>query len=343
MASSNRNFLRASAAISMAIGITCYVNTHPSNAWLDSIMKACKEPPSDKNSAITHAFAPFLGGSFVCVITQILHAATASPAGAFCYLTIMSLYVPTFVFTSIESGRNPVDGSEKHKARAPVVVWAAGQLLGYGVAIPCMFISSYFWGGVLPDIPSTFDTRRAPVAVILAIPIVALAVLLCSISADSLLWTLAAGVVGGPTLALFGIVLVPLQRFEGGDASSCHRSAGAAYAASSFITLAMYAYGSFQLVTSYESIGFALSAMWGPKAQPATSFMAVNTFCMAAGMALLVAVRGKVSNGGWKEGLMTVGLAPIVGPGAAVSIALMTQEYRCAERAFSEPSKSKKE
>eukprot|EP00587_Corethron_hystrix_P006471 CAMPEP_0113316642 /NCGR_PEP_ID=MMETSP0010_2-20120614/11843_1 /TAXON_ID=216773 ORGANISM="Corethron hystrix, Strain 308" /NCGR_SAMPLE_ID=MMETSP0010_2 /ASSEMBLY_ACC=CAM_ASM_000155 /LENGTH=338 /DNA_ID=CAMNT_0000173413 /DNA_START=147 /DNA_END=1163 /DNA_ORIENTATION=+ /assembly_acc=CAM_ASM_000155 len=322
--------LRAFAAVSFLIGIgACMLTNSELSGWAKPVLKSCLDN-SDKSS-LSHAYIPWLGGFFVCMVTQFFHVVISSPAGSWLVVVTVSVFIPASIFASIESGRVASDGSKKARLWVghPCVVWLLGQILGFGVVFPGIFVPAYLLGGgILPNIHSSVDPRRIPMAVLLVFPMVFLTVVLCSISVDTFMWTLAAGIAGGPFWPIIFLILFPLK--AKGDPLSTSKSAGLAYGFASFISLGLYVWSTFNLLTSYESYEFIFKAIHGETAHPANKFMLLDAVGILAGAVVLVSIRGKILGAGWSDGLLTLALSPFIGPGTAFGVALMRQEFRTA-------------
>jgi hypothetical protein len=148
-----------------------------------------------------HDYEPYLGGNFVCILTQFLHKLVQTwPAGFITWVATFCTFLPGIVLVVVEAGRNGAVGP----LRFPSLILLLGQFFGISVAFPAVWIPAFIWGrNASGTFQGALSVRRAIAARFLILPAFVATVLAFASSPDSYLWTITVGILGGPLLALF--------------------------------------------------------------------------------------------------------------------------------------------
>lgn len=173
----------------------------------EPILKACLSIPHDKFTEMTgyHAYDPHVSlklfDPLVCLITQfLLELNETFPAGLFVWMSIVTIALPLGMTQLVEAGRS--DTSKKSPIYYPILLGLLSQLFGVSVVFPLIWIPSYILGyGNGPATPYRFNFL-----IPILIPTVALSFIVFVVPTETQLWTVSAGILGGPILAMGGIV-----------------------------------------------------------------------------------------------------------------------------------------
>ena len=160
------------------------------------------------------------------------------------------------------------------------------------------------------------------------IPAIILTWIVFTASTDSYLWTLCAGILGGPILALSGLVLFfdksstiePTK--ENVERSS--KLIGTVY----YILTPVGAFFWWCLMNvTYQMYGLSLSSVWNDlwvNAGPSVAFMTIDTGVLYLGVILYIAYHNEI------KALKALALTPVVGPGASCCFVMKELESEAA-------------
>jgi len=315
------------AAVGMAVGIFCMLQTQAStSAWMDPLVSACTEGnESHVERMMKHddlvPYSPELGGGFVCIITQFLHALQDSfPGGCLTWGGVMLVSFPFSVIGAVEAGRVGAKGPVRYS----VVVGLLAQFLGVCVVMPALWIPSYVFGG---SRDGPFHPNRPMAAVYTSIPLNLLAIGIFVLNPSSALWRNCAGILGGPLLAF-----LPLAYYLSPTPTSVQDMKLNTEAAKATYARAFQCMGALSLVgwivlvyIAWSVYGLDLEALTNGlwfEAHPAVKFMTVDTTGFFVATLLYAYLQ---SPGMLAKSLL---LTPLVGPGAALSFVMMQVEPR---------------
>ena len=323
----------ACALAGLAVGITALAATQAVSKPLmepaggTPLLEVCGDPAKFAASGL-HAYEPALGGSFVCLITQFLHALALEPAGLLSWGLTIGLSLPVTVLWNAEAGRAGASGLVRWVA----LLGCLGQLLGISVVFPALWLPAAWYGKG----DGAVSPARAYASVALAAPFVSLTVALFALDPASRAWTVCAGLLGGPAVALLPILLslipapavaMPFDEFpSAGTLVAKQTAAGAkalghAYALAGVLAFVGYVANLYLASLSYASLGAARAALWA-EATPAVAFMAIDTGALFLGLLLFLASTAPAEAGA------ALAASPLLGPGAACALLLHRREMR---------------
>lgn len=274
-----------------------------------------------------HYYEPKVGlGVFnvlVCLITQfLLELRETYPAGLLTWGGVVVVSIPTTLLSTIVAGRRGARGP----VRYPTVLGLLYQLFGVSVMFPMVFNPAYFLGGAPFGVPVT--GLRASAGALFTLPIFLLTYLVFSAPTDGHLWTVSAGVLGGPILAMMALTLwadkSPNVEPTPESIAASSRLVQRGY---SLLALVGFVFWSCLVSVAYREYGFALGALWRDiwtEAGPSVAFMTVDTGVLYAGVLLFIAYQSE------SRALKALALTPLVGPGAACCVAMRELEQDAA-------------
>ena len=165
----------ASALAGLAAGVAALMATQAVSKPLmepaggTPLLEVCGDPHKFAASGL-HAFEPMLGGSFVCLITQFLHALVLEPAGLLSWGLTIGLALPVSVLWNAEAGRTGASGL----VRWPTLLGLLGQFLGISVVFPALWLPAAWYGKG----DGAVSPARAYASIALAAPFISLTVAL---------------------------------------------------------------------------------------------------------------------------------------------------------------------
>jgi len=325
------------SAVGISFGVYAFIKTQEvSGPTFEPILEACMKYNSTELVQKTeyHAYEPMLGfgvlNAFVCLITQFLYDLTAEPVGFLVWGTTMVCAIPVSVFMLVEAGRQNAVGP----IRYPTFVTLMAQLLGISVMFPLVVVPSYCFGRGSGGVSST----RAMASIPLALPGLILTVLLFVVfQADTYAWTVSAGILGGPAIALTPLLLLGVPAPPSDSNKDVMKASfgyvSMAYAVGGMLSLAGWVYLVF---VAYMAYGTDFAALWKDAwgdARAEVAFMTIDAVILCAGLLVVIAFRKPAS---LIEALV---LLPFFGPGATCALVLSGIEIEDAE-AFGEKAKT---
>lgn len=323
----------AYATTSFLIGIWAFIKVNQiSGPAFEPILAACGNseyttPQDFAEQTGYHVYESKVGlGAFnilVCLITQfLLELRETYPAGLLTWGGVVVVALPLNVVITLAAGRS----WSKGPIRYPTIFGLLFQLLGVSVAFPLLWNPSYIFSNAQLGVPVT--SFRVFVASVNAIPAIILTWIVFTASTDSYLWTLCAGILGGPILALSGLVLFfdksstmePTK--ENVERSS--KLIGTVY----YILTPVGAFFWWCLMNvTYQMYGLSLSSVWNDlwvNAGPSVAFMTIDTGVLYLGVILYIAYHNEI------KALKALALTPVVGPGASCCFVMKELESEAA-------------
>ena len=310
----------------------------------EPILEAC--PPSnyttiDEFVAATgyHAYDPYVGlgvlDTLVCLITQfLLELRDTYPAGVLVWCSIIVVSLPTTVLWITEAGRAGAKGPIKY----PVAMGLLGQLFGISVAFPLVWLPALVYGEGTRGAPVT--PFRVKTCGLLVIPTSVLTATVFLADTTSQLWTTAAGMLGGPILAMGGLVLYADEssalEATSENKASTRMAISNMYMKLFFVgffgwyTLVVIAVNHYVLDNSDASL---LEDLW-TNAGPSVKFMVIDTAVLFLSFLQYIAYRG-----GEFRALKAFGLSMILGPASACCQVLIEIEEEEGEKEKEETKK----
>lgn len=314
----------ACALIGVAVGVSCMLATQAATKeWMDPIVVTCTQGEATHFERMLKdgmvPYNPSLGGGFVCLITQFLNALREEyPGGLLTWGGVMIVSFPFSVASAVEAGRHGAKGPVRYS----VAMGLLAQVLGVCVVMPAIWIPSFVFGG---SRDGPFHHQRPMAGVYTSIPATLLAIGIFVLDPMTAAWRNCAGILGGPLLALLPLVYylspTPTSTMEMARNQSAARESYkraflcmAVLSLVGWVTLVYVAYS----VNGMNAEAVA-NGLWF-EAHPAVKFMTIDTtgFFIAT---LIYAYRQSVS-----LLLKTLLLTPVVGPGAALCLAMMQSE-----------------
>mmetsp|Transcript_14538 Transcript_14538/g.42599 ORF Transcript_14538/g.42599 Transcript_14538/m.42599 type:complete len:810 (+) Transcript_14538:54-2483(+) len=302
-------------------GVVAFAATQVvSKPLMDPAVEACSDPAKFAASKL-HPYEPALGGGFVCIITQFLHALAAEPAGVLAWGLTIGLALPATVLWNAESGR----GGAKGLVRYPTALGLLGQLLGISVVFPALWLPAAAYGKG----SGAVRPARAYASIALAAPFLSLSVALFALEPASRAWTVCAGLLGGPGVALLPLLLSLIPAPAAEQAAAGARALSRAYAAAAALAFVGYTANLCLAGLAFGSPRAAVGALWA-EAPPAVAFMSIDAGVLFLGLLLHLASTSPA------EALAALLASPLVGPGAACALMLSRREARLGEAAAGE-------
>lgn len=189
---------------SIAIGIFAQIHkTKITGPIFEPILQLCSAPHESVEAFHKETgfqqYEPLAGmGIFtplVCVVTEFMYRLCSTyPEGHIAWGLAVVGVLPMSVIMTIEGGRKGARGP----LRYPIVMGIIHQILGQSVSIPLIWVPAYIWGRGKGPV----NTTRIYLSLLTVLPAVILSVIVFTVDTNSYLWRLAAGILGGPGLAI---------------------------------------------------------------------------------------------------------------------------------------------
>ena len=348
------NFLCAS--LSFALGVFAFVKSQAiTKDFFEPIIQQCTSKEyATVDDFVTQtsyrAYTPYVGlvvlDPFVCIITQFMYTLAESyPSGLLTCGTSVLTFMPAIVLIALESGRQ----GSKGPIRYPTCVLLLVQLLGPGIAVTALWVPSYCLGG---NSKGAISSTWAKASFLMTLPFMITFLLVFVILEDtsSNLWTLCAGIFGGPLMALPMLPLFfvgPPPRKKGEDNDQVKTAkAGAVKSAE----IAAVSYGLIGLVTllgwfyltwvALSLYGTDFDMLWKDiwaDTSPVVQFMAINATFLWGSLVLHIASRS------FKSMIEAVLFTFFFGPGAACAMTLASLELSYVQELHAEKAVIHKE
>lgn len=259
-----------------------------------------------------HVYEPKAGlGIFnvlVCLITQfLLELRETPPAGILTWGAIVVVSNAAAIYNVIEPGRRDV--KKLHLISFPIVTGLFYQIIGISVAFPLMTVPAYIFGrGTKGPISSFRGNTLLP----LILPGMILAFIVFTVDTDSYLWTLSAGILGGPIIVFLGAVNwldesppITKESIDNG-LKAVNRSFNILIVLSIMIWYGLV----YIACQSYDSFASLWSGIW-VEANASVGFMTVDSIVLYIAVLLCLAFQNEM------KALKALVLTLVVGPGAA--------------------------
>ena len=330
------------ASLSFALGVFAFVKTQAiTKDFFEPIIQQCTSKDYatvDDFVAQTsyHAYTPYVGlvvlDPFVCVVTQFLYTLAESyPSGLLTFGATVLAFIPTIVLITLESGRQ----GSKGPIRYLTSVFLLAQFLGFCVVVPALWVPSYCFGGS----KGAVSTTRAKASFLLTLPFIItfLMVFVLLEATNSNLWTLCAGIFGGPLMALpmLLVFFVGPPPCENGvnetaktakvDAVKDKEIAAISYGLAGIVSLLGWFYLAWVVNSLY---GTDYDMLWKDvwaDTSPVIQFMAIDATFLWGGLVLHIGSRS------FKSLIEAVLFTPFFGPGGACAMALASLELSDAQ------------
>lgn len=262
---------------------------------------------------------------FVCLITQFLLGLreTPTPAGLLTWSVVVLVSLPLNVAMTVGAGRRGVIGP----ARYPTILGLLSQILGVSVIIPLLYIPSYIYSRAEMGVP--VSNFRILCGACFALPVVILSVLVFYAPTTSYLWTISAGILGGPILAMMSLLLW-FDKSSSIDATPSNISKSARGVRWAYYLMEMVSFIIWLRLVGivHQTYGlFSFADIWRDvwiDAGPFVAFMTVDAGVLYLGAILYIAYHNE-----WKA-MITICITLFVGPGAACCRALVELEDESA-------------
>eukprot|EP00978_Attheya_sp_CCMP212_P008579 scaffold20176_cov62-Attheya_sp.AAC.3 len=304
------------AVIGISIGIACQLTiSQVTGQWMNPIVEQCTQGDLSDQDRIEkydlHPYKSNLGGTFVCIITQFMHAlAIHSPSGLIAWGGVT---LCAFCFTMI-GGIEPGRVGAKGLIRYPLIISLMAQFLGVCVIMPGVWIPAYIFGGSREG--GAFHPSRPFLALLSNIPITGLSIALFVIHPNSQSWSICAALLGGPFLAFLPLVYnfapTPKNVLEmEKNRTAALQSLVKVYTLFTYLSFLGWVVLVFIALKTYgASPSNFYDGIWG-EAHPAVKFMAIDTIGFFSACLLYVFLQSPSHM--WKALILT----PVLGPGAA--------------------------
>lgn len=302
-----------------------------SGPFFEPILAACQNPDISVDDFAEktgyHYYESKLGlGAFnvlVCLVTQfLLELRETYPAGLLTWGGVVVVSLPLNVFCTLNAGRN----GGKGPVRYPTVFGLLFQLLGVSVIFPMLYNPSYIFSGARFGVPTT--NVRIAVGTLSSLPVTLLTFLVFYAPTEGYVWTCAAGILGGPILAMSGLTLwadkSPALEIT---AQNIKKSSGAIQTAYTSLAIVGFVFWWCLVAVAFQSYGFAVDLLWRDvwvKAGASVAFMTVDTGVLYLGVILLIAYESE------RKAAKALALTPLVGPGAACCMIFKELEFEGA-------------
>mmetsp|Transcript_31906 Transcript_31906/g.67080 ORF Transcript_31906/g.67080 Transcript_31906/m.67080 type:complete len:354 (-) Transcript_31906:286-1347(-) len=320
------------AVTSFCLGAWAFYKVNAiSGPAFEPILAVCNDPSisTDDFAEKTgyHSYEPMLGlGVFkvlVCLITQfLLELRETYPAGLLTWGGVVVVALPLTLSNTISAGRKGAKGPVIY----PTVIGLLAQLFGISVIFPLIYNPSYIFSGSKLGVPTT--NLRTIAGTIFALPITILTYLVFSAPTESYLWTLSAGIMGGPILAMMALSLwTDKSSSMEATPQNIIKSSKAIQKAYSLLAIVGFVFWSCLVAVSFRSYGFAIDNLWRDiwvEAGPSVAFMTIDTGVLYISALLFIAYQSE-----WKA-IKALSMTPLVGPATACCLALMELESEAA-------------
>lgn len=287
---------------------------------MEPILKSCSGDDAAADDIELVPYEARLGGAFVCLITQFIYTLRqSSPAGFITWTTTILIAIPLGLLTAIEAGRSGAKGP----VRYPTVIGLLAQFLGISVSFPVVWLPSYLLLG--GSRTGAVPALRPYAAVYLMPPSVVLTYLIFNLDTSTYPWTLSAGLLGGPPLAMVTLLLwrlkpKPAEAVTPRDVSRGAVASANCYLIASFVAFCMWVTVLKEILTEYGlSLDAMKDGMWY-SANGAVRFMVIDAGVLFASALCYVASVDPV------DAVASALISPVIGPGASLGLMLWGHE-----------------
>lgn len=328
------------AVTSFLLGVWTFLKVNEvSGPAFEPIVAACTDSSISIDDFASktgyHIYEPKVGfGAFnflVCLTTQfLLELRETHPAGVLVWGGVILAGLPFSVVSCIESGRTGAKGP----IRYPIAIGLLSQLLGVSVIVPLVWLPSFIFGKG----SGAVSIIRPYTSVILNIPVLILTTIVFTVDTDRYLWTLCAGILGGPGLAMLNALLwfdkktmSPSGESKSDtdiDKKNANLVASIRASVHAYVTLAYVGIIGWIILLriAYTTYGVNVSLLWSDiwtNGKPCVAFMTVDTCVLYLAVVWYITYHKGVI-----PAITSIALTPILGPGAACSVILAQLEFR---------------
>lgn len=310
----------AYALTSFLMGVWAFAKVSAvSGPKFEPIIAACSNPdiPFEEFAPTTgyHVYEPMVGLKvfevLVCLITQfLLELRETYPAGILVWGGVIVVSLPVAFLGLTEAGRPGARGP----IRYPTVVSLLYQLFGISVVFPMVWVPSFVFGEGTRGSPVT--PLRVYVTGLLAIPGCVTTAIVFLAPTDSALWTTSAGILGGPILLLFNLVL-SMERSS--ELPATKQNVRACFDASQHVLNSLmglaFVFWYVLVGIAHQAYGTSVGDLWNDvwvEADASVAFMTIDTIVLYAGVLMYIAYRSDL-----KKAAKALLLTLVLGPGTA--------------------------
>lgn len=274
-----------------------------------------------------HSYEPMLGlGAFkvlVCLITQfLLELRETYPAGLLTWGGVVVVALPLTLSNTIIAGRKGTKGPVIY----PTVIGLLSQLFGVSVIFPLIYNPSFIFSGSKLGYPIT--NLRTVAGLVMALPITILTYLVFTAPTESYVWTVSAGTLGGPILAMVALTLwTDKSSSMEATPQNIIKSSRAVQKAFSLLAIVGFGFWACLVAVAFRSYGLGIGKLWNDiwvEAGPSVKFMTIDTGVLYISSLLFIAYQSE-----WKA-IRAFLLTPLVGPATAFSLVFMELESKAA-------------
>jgi len=324
------------AVTSFLLGVWAFVKVNSiSGPAFEPILAACMNADIaiDEFASKTgyHTYEPRVGlGAFnalVCLITQFLFELRQTyPAGVLVWGGVFVVALPATALGTLGAGR-----AGRGPIRYPVIMGLLAQLFGISVIYPLICVPSFIFGEIKPSAPLT--SFRIIMAALLTLPGIILTVIVFTASTDSYLWTVSAGMLGGPILALFSlglwkdsskIVPTTVQSMQ-----TTLRSVKTLYRLLALVGFFGWYYLVAIACSYYDTVGDLWNSIW-VNANSSVAFMTIDTGVLYLGLLLFISFQSE------SKALKALFLTLILGPATAICLTFAELEDEVTMKSIAE-------
>lgn len=307
------------ALAAFLLGVWAFIKVNSvSGPVFEPIVAACTNPDISPEEFASktgyHEYEPIVGlkvfNFLVCLITQfLLELRETYPAGILVWCGVIVVAIPVGVISTFQAGRAGARGP----IRYPTCVGLLYQLFGISVMFPLVWVPSYILGCGTRGAPLT--TFRTVSAAILTVPGIVMTCIIFTAPTDSYLWTVSAGMLGGPILPM--LVLVLWRDASSSLEPTVHNVEKTAKMVENVLNLtaAVAFVGYMYLIKVVNEVyGTSLTDLWKDiwvEANGSVAFMTIDTGVLYLALVLLIAFHDAMK--AVKTLLMTI----FIGPAAA--------------------------
>jgi len=334
----------AYALTSFLLGVWAFIKVNAiSGPVFEPIIAACTNPDIsiDEFASKTgyHAYEPRVGlgvlNVLVCLITQfLLQLRETYPAGILVWGGVIVVSFPMAIVCVTEAGR----AGSRGPIRYPVIMGLLYQILGVSVVFPMIWVPSFIFGEGKRGSPLT--SFRIIMSAVMLLPSIIMTVVVFSAPTDSHLWTTCAGMLGGPILALIGLILFTdissdLPATEQNIKNSSHAVKNV------YKVLMVVCFVGWYILVAicYQSYGTSVGNIWRDiwvDANSSVAFMTIDVGVLYLGLLIFISYRSDEL-----KAAKALLLTPILGP--ATALCLVMKEVEDETEFDSQQDEKKKE
>ena len=319
---------------SIAIGIFAQIHkTKITGPIFEPILQLCSAPHESieafHKATGFQQYEPLAGmGIFtplVCVVTEFMYRLRSTyPEGHIAWGLAVVGVLPMSIIMTIEGGRKGARGP----LRYPIVMGIIHQILGQSVSIPLIWVPAYIWGRGKGPV----NSARVYLSVLTVLPAVILSVLVFAVDTNSYLWRLAAGILGGPGLA---VVCGSAFWFDKPPSKISEQTIAAHIDATKrvyrFITLLSLICWAGIVHLLYKSYGFDVKAIYSALLTDANEDAGIEFLTLDYILIYVGIIIGYVAYLRWSAAVQVLVTFPFIGPAALTIVAEKLEIDECKD------------